>query len=131
MNKWGKRSLEQYQTLHPDLKLVADLVLQWRDCSILCGHRNEADQNKAFNEGHSRLKWPDGKHNSLPSNAIDLTPYPLPDWEDSESFILFSGMVLFAALQLGVKLRWGGDWDNDGETEDQTFNDLVHFELSG
>lgn len=120
MNYWGKRSRKHYNTLHPDLKLVADLVLRWQDCSILCGHRNEADQNKAYNEGRSKLKWPSGKHNSLPAKALDLVPYPLPDWEDSESFILFSGMVLFAAAQLGVKLRWGGTF---------SFKDYVHFEL--
>jgi peptidoglycan L-alanyl-D-glutamate endopeptidase CwlK len=32
---------------------------------------------------------------------------------------------------LGVKLRWGGNWDRDGEpVTDQDFQDLVHFELA-
>ena len=33
------------------------------------------------------------------------------------------------AVELGIRLRWGGDWDGDNELRDQTFNDLVHFEV--
>ena len=42
---------------------------------IVCGHRNKEDQNKAFAEGKSKLKWPKGKHNKLPSQAVDAAPY--------------------------------------------------------
>ncbi len=37
--------------------------------------------------------------------------------------------MLAAAHDLGIELRWGGDWDRDAEFDDQTFNDLPHFEL--
>jgi hypothetical protein len=31
---------------------------------------------------------------------------------------------------VGVMIRWGGNWDMDGEPiTDQDFQDLVHFEL--
>ena len=30
---------------------------------------------------------------------------------------------------LGVRLRWGGDWDSDLEVDDNDFDDLPHFEL--
>ncbi len=36
-----------------------------------------------------------------------------------------------AAKDLKIEIRWGGDWDRDGDTTDQTFNDLVHWELWG
>ena len=28
-----------------------------------------------------------------------------------------------------VGFRWGGDWDGDGQTDDHTFIDPMHFEL--
>jgi len=30
---------------------------------------------------------------------------------------------------MGMKIRWGGDWDMDTQTKDNKFDDLVHFEL--
>jgi len=45
-------------------------------------------------------------------------------------FYDFGGYVLGSAERLGVPLRWGGDWDRDHDVfDDQTFQDLVHFEL--
>jgi peptidoglycan L-alanyl-D-glutamate endopeptidase CwlK len=40
-----------------------------------------------------------------------------------------AGVILTCAKQLGVKLRWGGDWDGDGNRLNNKFNDLAHFEL--
>jgi len=35
------------------------------------------------------------------------------------------------ATQLGIKIRWGGNWANDynGGFKKNKFDDLVHFEL--
>lgn len=33
------------------------------------------------------------------------------------------------ATMMGVKIRWGGDWDLDTDLKDNTFDDLPHFEL--
>ena len=33
------------------------------------------------------------------------------------------------ASQMGIKIRWGGDWDRDTDLSDNRFNDLPHFEL--
>ena len=30
---------------------------------------------------------------------------------------------------MNIKLRWGGDWNDNKDFSDQTFDDLVHFEL--
>ena len=98
------------------------------DCSILIGHRGEEAQNKAFDEGKSKVRYPKGKHNSKPSTAVDVAPYPI-DWEDRERFIYFAGLVKGIALEMGISLRWGGDWNNDTQLSDNKFDDLVHFEL--
>lgn len=34
-----------------------------------------------------------------------------------------------AADQLGITLRWGGDWNGNGRTNDESFSDCPHFEL--
>ena len=61
--------------------------------------------------------------------ALDAAPCPI-DWEDAKRFYLFAGFVLGIARQLGIKLRWGGDWDGDFTWRDQKFHDLVHFEIN-
>ncbi len=43
-------------------------------------------------------------------------------------FYYFAGFVMGTAAAMGVRLRWGGDWDGDTELDDQKFRDLVHFE---
>ena len=30
---------------------------------------------------------------------------------------------------MGVNLRWGGDWDQDFEVQDNKFDDFPHFEI--
>lgn len=42
---------------------------------------------------------------------------------------MFIGYVLATAEQMGIKVISSGDWDGDTQVNDQTFNDLFHFEL--
>jgi hypothetical protein len=39
------------------------------------------------------------------------------------------GMIRGIAQQLGYDIRYGGDWDSDGQTKDNNFDDLVHIEI--
>ena len=39
--------------------------------------------------------------------------------------------ILDTAKAMGIDLRWGGDWDRDTEVRDNSFDDLVHFEIVG
>jgi peptidoglycan L-alanyl-D-glutamate endopeptidase CwlK len=103
-------------------------VIKHVDCSIICGYRNEADQNKAFESGASKLKFPRSMHNRMPSLAVDAIRHPI-QYENTENHLLFAGFVLGVAEVLGVKLRWGGDWDRDFKQENETFRDFLHFEL--
>lgn len=134
MPKFGTRSLNNLSTCHPDLQRLFNEVIKYYDCSILCGHRNKEDQNKAYHEGRSKVKWPNGNHNSMPSNAVDAVPWfkdePHIRWNDKEKFYEFGGFVQGVAATMGIKIRWGGNWDSDDELHDQTFFDLPHFELN-
>ena len=128
MPKFGKTSKRRLATCDDGLQNLFYEVVKYFDCSIIIGHRGEKDQNKAFDEGKSKVRYPKGKHNSNPSTAVDVAPYPI-DWDDKDRFIYFGGFVKGVALEMGIPLRWGGDWDNDTQLKDQKFNDLVHFEL--
>jgi len=128
MPSFSARSLANLDTCHEDLQKVFFEVVQHFDCTVLCGHRGKQDQDQAYRTGKSQVRWPDGNHNKYPSNAVDVAPYPI-DWEDRERFVYFGGFVLGMANAMGIGLRWGGDWSQDHDLQDQTFHDLPHFEL--
>ena len=122
------RSLENLSLVDIRLRGVIEQAIEVVDFSVLEGHRGPDRQDEMFRTGQSKLQWPDSKHNSLPSLAVDLAPYPI-DWEDTERFVFLAGVVFTIAIQNGIDLRWGGDWDGDGFMSDETFRDYVHFEL--
>lgn len=122
MPTFSERSLERLATCHPDLRRLFFAVVTEIDCTVLCGHRCEADQRLAFEQGNSQLDWPLSMHNRLPSLAVDVGPYPL-DWNDIEAFRKLAQIVKIKAQQMGIKVSWGGDW--------QTFKDYPHWELTG
>lgn len=128
---FGARSRARLETCHYDLQRVARTAIEYRDFSILEGFRDEETQNRYFREGRSQIQWPNGKHNRKPSRAFDILPYPFKeeDWDDRELWIGFSHFIIGVAAGLGIKLRWGGDWDRDWDLRDNRFNDWPHFEL--
>ncbi len=128
MPTFSETSRNRLLTCHPDLQAVFNAVILHTDCAILCGHRNQADQDEALRTGKSKLGWPNSAHNSLPSRAVDAAPFPI-DWNDADRFLLFAGFVKGLAAGMGIKLRIGADWDGDMTSKDQTFHDLPHFEL--
>tara|TARA_R110002126_G_scaffold88551_1_gene212137 strand:- start:1396 stop:1788 length:393 start_codon:yes stop_codon:yes gene_type:complete len=128
MPRFGKRSIGRLQTCDQKLQELFYEVVKHFDCSIIEGNRGEERQNKAYADGKSKVKYPNGKHNKFPSVAVDVAPYPI-DWSDRDRFHYFGGFVLGVAKQMGMNIRWGGDWNQDTETKDNKFDDLVHFEI--
>lgn len=125
---FGKSSLTRLAECHPDLQHVMRRVIQRRDCSIVCGYRGRQDQEFAFLSGKSRVRFPDSKHNHKPSLAVDVVPWP-EKWDSEEAFLELNKIIMEEAAAIGVGLRWGGDWDGDGDRSDQGFDDLPHYEL--
>ena len=128
MPRFGKTSKERLGTCEKDIQLLFNEVVKGFDCTIVCGHRGEKAQNEAYERGNSQVKFPKGRHNSSPSFAVDVAPYPI-DWDDRERFHLFAGFVLGVARGMGINLRWGGDWNQNFEVDDNQFDDFPHFEL--
>ena len=128
MPYFGKKSKERLNTCDSNLQKVFNEVIKHVDCSVLEGHRGKDRQNKLYEEGKTKVKYPNGRHNRQPSSAVDVTPYPV-DWKDRERQTLFAGFVIGVASQMGINLRWGGDWDQDFQVVDNRFDDFPHFEL--
>lgn len=134
MPMFSPESFSKLSTCHLDLQAIFFEVVKTIDCTVLEGYRNEDDQNKYFESGKTKLKYPHGRHNGQPSMAVDVAPYPI-NWKDKQRFFYFAGFVMGVAERLHLegkishKLRWGGDWDKDFDFNDQRFNDYVHFEL--
>ena len=128
MPNFSDKSLAKLATCDSRLQQVFQQVVHDFDCTIIEGHRDKERQNQMVEEGKSQVRWPDGKHNTVPSKAVDVCPYPIV-WDDRERQTLFAGYVLATSKAMGVNLRWGGDWDRDTEVRDNGFDDLVHFEL--
>lgn len=140
MPKFGRRSFEVRNALHPDLMLIFDTVIQHFDCSLIEGYRPKERQDMLFEQGFSDVKWPNGKHNVSPSLAVDAMPWhqerPHIDWAHSKSITHLAGfvrgvaVVLFSQRRITHLIRWGGDWDRDFDVrERQAFNDSPHYEL--
>lgn len=132
MPRFGTVSERNLSTCHPDLQRLFNEVVKHVDCSIICGHRGQADQDAAAAAGFSTIKWPNGKHNKSPSLAVDVMPYPV-DWSDSKANVehlnYFAGIVKGIALMMGIGIRWGHDWDKDLKPDLKGLVDRPHYEL--
>ena len=132
MIRFSAVSQHNLSTCAPELqRLIREVALRagpTMDFAVTCGHRGEVDQNEALKGGRSTKAWPDSLHNRLPSPAVDLAPTPI-DWKDSARFARLAGYVQAVADDLGIRIRWGGDWNSNGRTADERFVDMPHFEL--
>lgn len=133
MPKFSSSSSGKLNTCRESLQRLFEEVVKKHDCIILEGHRNEEKQYKLYKAGKSKVRA--SKHNHLPSRAVDVSPYPIPDkwgekdFKEKAKFYYFAGIVMGTAEQLGINIRWGGNWDGDDSFNDQVFDDLVHFEI--
>jgi peptidoglycan L-alanyl-D-glutamate endopeptidase CwlK len=147
MPKYGKRSKVNLESATPALQDVFNEVIRRFDNSVLEGKRSRTRQAELVASGASKTM--ESRH--LKGEAVDSAPYPIrwPKLDESTKQSLindgllsevkayakslgrwyyYGGYVLGTADAMGIPLRWGGDWDNDREVNDQNFDDLPHFE---
>lgn len=150
----GTRSISKLDGVHPDLvrvvKRAIDLTSQ--DFMVLEGVRTEQRQRELYGQGRTPAKlvaagvdpalakpklqmvtW------ALKSNhfkqadgyghAVDLVPYPV-DWNDLAKFDAIADAMMQAADELGVAIRWGADWNRNGQPREKGESDSPHFELA-
>ncbi len=124
MPKFGRVSRKRLKGINVKLVNVLNELIKIMDVTIIEGIRTEERQKELLEKGATKVKY--SKH--MEGKAVDVAPYPI-DWNDRERFHYMGGMVRGIGQQLGIKIRWGGDWDSDGEIKDNNFDDLVHIEL--
>lgn len=151
---FGQKSRDCLNTVHPDLVKIHERVIGKYnfDHYIYEGLRTDEKQLEYFLAGKSKL---DPRNDDLRksakhlkqadgySHATDSAPYPIyfGDGNDKKAakararFYMFAGYMFSACAELLSEgkithtIRWGGDWDSDKDFNDQSFDDLPHFEL--
>ncbi len=129
MPRFSSQSQARLSQCDPRIQEIMNEAILSFDFSVLTGHRGKTEQDAMRSKGRSQLSYPNSRHNSLPSQAIDIAPWPI-DWQDRERFTLLAGFILGIAQAKGISLRWGGDWNRNWEVKDNKFDDLPHFELT-
>ncbi len=118
---------EKLKQAHPVLKdwFLNHVKPFHENAHIAWSFRDEASQNKAYQEGMSALRWPNSKHNSVDKDgkpcarALDLFEINSSGkavWDYDFYDILYSSIE-----KLGLPIAWGGQW--------KSLKDTPHFEL--
>ena len=134
MPQFSNRSKDNLAEAHSDLQVIFNEVIKYFDCVVIEGYRGQIEQDRAFHAGKSKLKYPQSKHNQIPSMAVDAVPWPI-NWNDTDRMRYFAGYVKGISIMLKEQgkithtVRWGGDWKMTTNTKDNGFEDLPHFEL--
>lgn len=150
---FGKTSRARLDTVHPKLRQVCQRALELTtvDFMVLEGVRTPERQRELYGQGRTtaqctaagisvkyakphlrKVTW------TLKSNhfaaadgfgrAVDLVPFPV-DWTDLAKFDAMAKAMLAAGKELGIGIRWGADWDQDGKPREKGETDSPHFEL--
>lgn len=127
MPKFGKKSISNRKDVDSRLLKICDLAIEIFDFTIEDGIRTLEEQRILV--ATKKSKTMNSKH--LDGLAVDLAPYGLTgiDWKDTEMFCVLAGVMFACAHRTGVKLRWGGDWNQNHSTRDENFRDYGHFEI--
>jgi len=153
-------SKAKYETLHEDLRLLISEALKYStiDFGLSEGARSVETQQEYFQRGRTKIdgQWvitdkskvityvdgvvKKGKHNYTPSMAFDFYVY-IPGKSMSYDpthltalgyMFVVLGNKLFDEGIITHKIRWGGNFDMDGEIlEVGSFRDSPHVELVG
>lgn len=142
MPTFSKTSLDRLATCDPRLQEVFQDAIKYVDFTVLCGERSQEDQEKAFAEGNTKVHFPNSRHNSHPSKAVDAIPCPI-EWIDLKGMdkdtvhkarymigqALFAGLVIGLGASKGYKITWGGDWNRNFIIEAGDDWDRPHFQI--
>lgn len=136
----GATSLKRLEGVHPNLVKVVKraILLTEQDFMVLEGVRTPARQKQLYAQGRTKpgpkVTWTlNSNHFVNPKtgygHAVDLVPWPV-DWNDLDKFDAMAHAMFTAAKELGIGIRWGADWDRDGNFRERGETDSPHFELA-
>lgn len=124
-------SEEKLKQTHPDLVMVMRKARELFNFIIIEGHRGQVLQHEYFVTGKSKVDWPNGEHNKIPSHANDVAPVDVDGtikWNDINTFHNLAFFIKGVAWGMGIELRIGADFNGDFKRND-SFVDGPHVEL--
>jgi peptidoglycan L-alanyl-D-glutamate endopeptidase CwlK len=129
MGVLGKRSKDNLKGVHGDLVRIVERAIQIStvDFMVIEGRRSAERQRQLVRNGASQTL--NSRH--LTGHAVDCAPLvsgSIP-WNDKNQFKRVSDAMFQAAREFGIRIRWGGDWNENGRSDDERFYDGPHFEL--
>jgi peptidoglycan L-alanyl-D-glutamate endopeptidase CwlK len=135
----SNRSLNNLTSVHPDLVAVVKRAIQItkQDFVVIEGVRTQARQDELWAQGRTKpgpiVTWTrDASSHGLGPDgfgrAVDICPFPV-DWNDLSKFDAIALAMFSAANELGVRIRWGADWNMNGTPRERGESDSPHFEL--
>lgn len=125
MYKWGNTSKARLSQCDPRLQLICNELLKscGFDLTITCGYRGKEAQEKEFKEGRSKARFGQSKHNTLPSKAVDIVPYPI-NWDTKDyRWWKMIATAYEVARKNNIKIRSGAFFSG--------LTDCPHIELIG
>lgn len=125
---FSQQSKNSIAKLHPKLRAIVEEAIDEIDFKVLDSTRGRAAQTKAFMQGNSKAKFGQSAHNYVPAIAMDLFPAPY-DWNNIAAFDRLAKVIMRIAKEHGTPIRWGGDWNMDGDKTKSDAWDKPHFEL--
>lgn len=135
--KFGTRSELRLRGVKDPLVRVARLALSKSetDLTITEGMRSRARHAELYAKGRTTpgpaVTWVLVSKHCL-GDALDIAPLKPDgsiDWDNKAAFKEMARLMFEAASELGVKIRWGCDWDMDGIPYEKGEYDGPHFEL--
>jgi len=103
---------------------------------VVEGSRTQERQNQLYAQGRTApgpiVTWTlESKH--ITGDAVDLAPMEGNNivWDDTAKFHAIAGAMFASSQELGIGIRWGKDWDQDGIIGEKGETDSPHFELTG
>lgn len=134
----GAKSKERLVGVHPKLVEVVEMAIQLtkQDFMVLEGVRTPERQKELYAQGRTKpgpkVTWTLASNHFINKatgygHAVDLVPFPV-DWSHKKLDVVSKAMFA-AADTLGVKIRWGADWDRDGNPREKGEADSPHFEI--
>jgi peptidoglycan L-alanyl-D-glutamate endopeptidase CwlK len=134
MFRLSQKSLDKMKGVNPTLVAVVKRAIEISaiDFSVLEGLRSLDRQKELYAQGRTApgkiVTWT-MKSKHIDGLAVDLVPYPL-DWNDLHKFDQIADAMFDAAKELGVSIRWGADWNQNGKSREKGESDSPHFELA-
>lgn len=153
----GTRSQANLAGVHPHLRAVVERAIQLtrQDFTVVEGVRSKERMWEIFGQGRTRaecraagvpesyarpgenrvtwLRNPlNSNHRRMPDgfgHAVDIYPFPY-DHKDLRKFDEIALAMMSAAVELGIRIRWGADWDMDGKPRERGESDSPHFEIA-